>query len=128
MCFIDTQIGRLIPSNSNGVSVAAGGQFTIPANNKRISLRMLFLNSSQILFGPADDGLTAATRPAITGAANFLFTLAQEGQLCQKSFTVFNVSASTVTFTWIEAVAPEWLLALDLEKLKRMYNTLPIGP
>jgi hypothetical protein len=127
MCFIDTQIGRLINSITNGGLLGAASSFTIPSNRSRVGLKILCSNPTSILFGPTDSGLAASAQPTLAGGLPISLSLLTDGLLVQKAFTLFNNSGGSLAVLWIEATAPEWLLSLNLDKLKQMYGVSPGG-
>lgn len=121
MCISDYRIGRLIRSQSDTYSVAAGSPQTIPAHRDRVGIYFATSTPILIVTSVVNINCNGVVIAKLWGAQTIQrLLLAEDGDLCTKEFTITAVGSTHVVGVH-QLFLPEAAIAAALEEFKRSY-------
>lgn len=119
---MDWRIGRLIRSVPQTITVPANSEIDIAANTSRVGITFCPVSALTDIFmtvDPVDPSLGLGYD--LGQVQPYHLTLATHGDLPTRKFRLFNTTAGDIAVVFIEYIAPESLLTLALELLRREY-------
>lgn len=135
MCFMDWRIGRLVRAQITQLESQAGFPIVLKRDMTRVGLTVSNvyapaavgeqLGIIEVTPQPTDG--SGAGQGLIVASNPLHLTMATHGDLTTWAFSITNIGNVDGGGLVIEYIAPEWLLALGIEELKRASPSWPKG-